>query len=121
MLLASLAPTWAVIPMAALTLLAVAAHARALAQEDVPPSRRRIRSANALVMLVAIPIGAYAIGVAEPAADQRAFVLAWTLLAGLLVVVTGLAVLDMLNTYRLYRRGKREMLRKLRQPESPCH
>lgn len=112
-LAASLAPAWAVIPMAIVTLLAVAAHVRALAEEGVPASRRRIRSANALVMLLAIPIGAYAIGIAQPQTDQRRFVFAWTLLAALLLVITGLALLDMLNTYRLYRKSKRELLRRL--------
>lgn len=96
--------------MAVITLLVLAGHMHAMhSAPDVPPSRRRIRSINAGLMLVTVPVLAYSFGIATPARTQ-AFALAWSaasLLLGLIVVV---ALADVINTWRLHA-GERDRLR----------
>jgi uncharacterized membrane protein len=103
------APGWLVFPVATVAMLAVAGHWLALARSSMPESRKRIRSACGVVMLLAIPILAYAFGVAD-AADHRRFVLAWMLACGLLLIVVLLAIADVVNNVRIARR-ERAMLR----------
>lgn len=110
----SLVHAWVVLPIAAFALLVVSAHALAVARSDMPPSRRRIRLSSAMLMLLMIPVGAFALGIADPTRDQRAFVLAWMLVTGLVAMLLMLAGLDMANTWRLHRRDLREMRRELR-------
>jgi protein-S-isoprenylcysteine O-methyltransferase Ste14 len=83
----------------------------------MPDSRRRIRTANGMLMLFTAPLLAYALGFANPAADQRAFVLSWMLVTGLLIIILLVAMLDIANNYRLMflqRKALREELRRER-------
>jgi hypothetical protein len=110
MLAAAIAPWWAVLPTAVVAMLVVAGHVMLLPGAAMPASRRRIRAANGLLMLVTLPLAAYAVGAADPDVDPRRFVLAWMLTAGLLVIILGLAMLDILNTLRLRSRERREAI-----------
>ncbi|CAG0968217.1 hypothetical protein PHYC_01100 [Phycisphaerales bacterium] len=110
-----LAPTWLVMPLSALTLLVVAGHLLLLLRADMPPSRRRIRTASGLLMMFTLPIGAFALALADPVLNQRAFALSWMLTAGLVTLILALAMLDMLNTWRLHRVELRELREHLRQ------
>jgi hypothetical protein len=105
-----LAPAWLVLPMAVVTVLVLAGHMHVMhGTPGVPVSRRRIRSVNAGLMLVTIPVLAYAFGIATPARTQ-AFAVAWSagaLLLGLIVLV---ALADVVNTWRLHG-GERARLR----------
>jgi hypothetical protein len=105
----ALAPAWLVFPLSAIVLLAVAAHVLVLWRSEMPESRRRIRMASALVMMLALPVLALALGGLDPAKDQRTFVLAWMLATGLILIVVVLAGADILNTLRLYRRELKEL------------
>lgn len=96
-----IAPLWLVGPLAVLAMLAIAAHVLLLWQAEIPPSRRRIRLFNGVVMLFGTPIAAYAFGVVTPA-QQAMFQFAWLLTAGLLLIVLLLAILDALNSIRLH-------------------
>lgn len=109
----TLAHPWVVMPMAILSLLVVAGHLSLLARSDMPPSRVRIRTANGLVMLLSLPVAAYALAIAKPAVDQRAFVIAWTMTAGMITIVLLLALLDIANTWRLHRREVRVLRERL--------
>ncbi len=107
-----LVPAWVAVPLGALTLIMLAAHMRALAVADMPESRRRIRTANGWVMLLATPVTAYAFGVATPA-DPRLFLLSWLAVAGLLAIVLLLAAIDIMNTGRLSLDARQELRRDL--------
>lgn len=97
-----LAPAWLVLPMAIVTLLVLAGHMHAMhTAPGVPASRRRIRSINAGLMLVTIPVLAYAFGIATPARTQ-AFALAWSAGALLLSLIVLVALVDVMNTWRLH-------------------
>lgn len=101
-----LAPAWVILPIAVLTMLVLAGHLLALARLDMPPSRRRIRRVNAALMLCTVPLLAYGFCLASPA-DQRVFVMVWTLGIAMVVIILWLAMVDMLNTWRLARAERR--------------
>ncbi len=103
-----LAPAWIVIPLAIVTLLVVAGHVLALEKAEMPASLKRIRRVNGLLMMFTVPLAAYAFGIANPA-RMRLFVMVWTIVFGLVFLVLALAVLDMLNTWRVTWREKREL------------
>ena len=108
-----LAHWWLVLPMAAVALLATAAHLIALKEAPpgaLPESRRRIRTAAGWVIMFAVPLSAYAFGVATPG-RAGAFMLVWTAVVGLVGVVLLLAMLDAMNTVRLHRRATRRLRR----------
>ncbi|MFI4897208.1 MAG: hypothetical protein ACIARR_05220 [Phycisphaerales bacterium JB059] len=113
-----IAPAWIVLPLGLLAAVTIAGHLMDLREAtrrgDVPASRWRIRSCNGMVMLLTVPLAAYAFGVATPA-RPGAFMLAWTSVTGLLGIVLLLASMDMLNTWRLLRRQRQHDLRQIRQ------
>jgi hypothetical protein len=109
-----LAPAWLVLPMAVATLLVLAAHVQALhAAANVPRSRRRIRSINAGLMLVTVPVLAYSFGIATPARSQ-AFAVAWSASALLLALVVLVALIDVANTWRLHAEQRHRLQAQIR-------
>lgn len=110
-----LAPTWLVLPLAAVMLLLLAGYLISLQSGDVPPKRRRIRSANTMVMLLATPLIAYAFGIVAPA-NARLFLLTWLAITGLLALMILLAGLDALYSMRLHREQRRAVRESLRAP-----
>ncbi|MCC6285769.1 MAG: hypothetical protein IT439_10830 [Phycisphaerales bacterium] len=100
---APLAPAWVAFPMGILTMLVLLAHGASLREAPMPESRRRIRSANAVLMMCAVPLLTYALAVVTPA-NAKAFVIAWTSVVCILGLILLLALADVLNTLRLRRR-----------------
>ncbi|MFO0832805.1 MAG: hypothetical protein U0637_13315 [Phycisphaerales bacterium] len=105
----SIAPAWFVLPMAALALLVTAGHWIALARAEMPASRKRLRTANGLVMMMAIPVLSYGFGAVDTT-DQRRFVLTWMAASGLIMIVVILAALDLGSTFVIARKAHRELL-----------
>ena len=97
-----LVSAWITMPLAALTLIALAAHVAHLHSAPMPASRRRIRTMNGSVMLVTVPSLAVAVSWVSPH-ESRLFVLAWTACVALLGMMVVLAATDMVNNMRLYR------------------
>lgn len=100
---------WVVLPIAAALMLVVAALQAAIQRADAPPSRKRIRSANGVVMLLAIPLLAAGFCLVNPTLAPRAFLLVWAAAIGLLCIAVLLAVLDMMNTWRLTTTSRRSL------------
>lgn len=113
-LASGLVPAWAVFPLAALAMLVVAGHVLWLPRAQMPASRRRIRIVNGLLMLFTLPLGAYALGIADPSSDKRGFVVSWMLVSGMVTIVLLVAMADLANTWRLHRRDLRSMVLELR-------
>jgi len=106
-----LAPGWLVLPLAAVALLATAAHIIALREAPrgaLPESRRRIRIATGWVIMVAIPLTAYAFGIATPS-SVGTYMIVWMAVTGLIGAILLLAMLDALNTMRLHRADVRRL------------
>lgn len=102
------------IPVAIVGMIVVAAHAQALAKAPgVPESRRRIRLANAVLMLLTIPMLTAGFSLISGVQRPRLWVMVWllsTLLVGMILI---LAVIDTLNTVRISRRRRQELREQL--------
>jgi hypothetical protein len=103
-----LVPTWLAVTAATITLIGLMIHMRFLMTADIPPSRKRIRTVNGWLMLAAIPLLAYAFGFASPS-QARLFGLVWAGSVGLIGIIVMLAMLDILNNWRLHRRASRAL------------
>ncbi len=118
---ASLLPAWIVVPIAAAAIVVLAAHVLALQQTPMPTRRRRIRTANGLLMMLVASLLAYALGVAPPVGNPttnpdvaRIFLLVWSVILSLLTIVIGLAALDVAHTARLALTDRRRLREELR-------
>lgn len=108
----AIAPRWAVVLVASLALLVIVVHVIFLMHADTHPSRRRIRIANGLLMMVGVVSLAYAVGGVTP--DQpREFTFAWTLVLSMMSMIVGVACLDALNSVRLHAAQRRAVRREL--------
>jgi ABC-type dipeptide/oligopeptide/nickel transport system permease subunit len=105
-------PFWLVAPPCVLAMFFLAAHARGVTESQMPASRRRIRQANALLMLFTLPLLAYALSLASPG-SPRVFVMSWVTAMALLVMILGLALLDIANSWRLHRSEVRALRREV--------
>jgi hypothetical protein len=105
-----IAPAWAVLPLAFATLVVVAVHWTALAQADMPRWRKSLRTANGLVMMLAIPVLAAGFGIVDPQ-HTRHFVMTWMLATGLLCLVMLMATVDVLASSIVFWRERRVALR----------
>lgn len=99
-------PAWIVVPPAMMLVIAVGAHLLAMRSSDMPASRRRIRIANGLLMMVVVPLTAYAFCAVSPK-DARFFVLTWCAVVGLVSLVVAMAVADLLNNLWISYRNTR--------------
>jgi hypothetical protein len=102
-----------VVPVGVVAMLVLAGHVLSLQYGEMPASRRRVRIANGLVMLFTAPLVTYAFGFATPA-EPRVFATVWMLVSGLLMIVLGLATVDVLNTYRILFLERSQLRRALR-------
>jgi hypothetical protein len=113
-------PAWLVLPIAGAAMLVIAAHTVAIQQTDMPASRKRIRTANGVLMLFVTAMLAYALSIMRgggmgDAPDQaREFVLVWMVIMGLLPLVIALAGFDAVNTLRLHTAARRVLRRQMR-------
>lgn len=114
-LAASVLPAWIALPLGGFTMVVIAAHLISLQSTQMSSRRKRIRHINGVLMMIVTALMTYALGGAEvvtsPAADPRAagvFLKVWLAIVGLLLLVMGLAVLDVGHTAReaLEARGK---------------
>lgn len=113
MIAGTLIPAWICVPAGVLMMLCLALHARATARGSHPASRKRIRLANAAIMLVNTPLLTAGFSIISASATPRAWLLVWLAAMALLAFSVALALLDMLNTLRLARRAARELTRSL--------
>ncbi len=94
-------PLWAVVPPCAILMLVLAGYILALREADVPESRRRIRTAGGIVMMTTLPMIVYLFAIVTPASPRK-FMLTWAMLIGLLFMLVVLALVDVLNNFRLH-------------------
>lgn len=110
-------PPAVVLPAAVGVVAIVLWHLLRLRRTRMPPSRRRIRTANGVLMLLVAPLFAVGAGVLDHEQHTRAWVLTWLAVLALVWMCIVLALLDILNTMRLtaaHRRRARGLLHDLR-------
>ncbi|MCA9297676.1 MAG: hypothetical protein KDA28_01340 [Phycisphaerales bacterium] len=106
-------PAWFVLPLSGLMILGIAAHMVWMRQSDMPGSRRRIRMANDLLMILVVIAATYAFSVVRRS-QPREWVLSWMFIVGMLGIITMLACLDILNNLRLARAERARLRHRLR-------
>lgn len=102
-------PAALVVPVALALMAVVGMYQRAMHRSDAAESRRRIRLANGWVMLVNLPILAVGFAFVSSAGSPRLFLLVWILAMGLLAVSVLLAMLDVVNTWRMAQAARRRL------------
>ncbi len=123
-LAASILPAWLVLPVCGFTMLVIAAHVVGMQRPDVPPRRRRLRTAAGLVMMLIAALMAYALGISPVGGDhaagagggtgaQRLFVLVWMAIVVLLGFVVALALIDAFHTARLAMDDRQRLRREM--------
>ncbi|MCA9310901.1 MAG: hypothetical protein KDA21_06825 [Phycisphaerales bacterium] len=116
MISGALLPALFVIPACALLMLMIAVHLhRVVHRPDLPPSRRRIRIANTLVMLTVVPFLAVGLSLIDPDVQPRRLAFVWSTTIALLSMSVLLAVLDVVNTVRIFRRRRQVLRARLRE------
>lgn len=106
-------PAWFTAPLAALMTLAVLTHAGVTLRSRQPHSRKRIRLANAAVIVVTLPLLVLGFSVIDHSTSPGLWALVWMSALGLLAISIALATADMLNTLRLVRRHQRSLRARL--------
>ncbi|MBX3357716.1 MAG: hypothetical protein KF745_04735 [Phycisphaeraceae bacterium] len=109
-----LLPALLVVPLACALMMAIAAHVLVLPKSDMPASRRRLRTTNGLVMMFVTALMGYALCVVTTSQPQ-VFVIVWTSIVFLLGVVVCLALLDVMNTWRIAAAARRRLRQELAQ------
>jgi UDP-N-acetylmuramyl pentapeptide phosphotransferase/UDP-N-acetylglucosamine-1-phosphate transferase len=78
-----------------------------LGADDVPESRRRIRRASMVVMLVGLPILVRALSFVDFKTQQVQYVVCWLLVLFCLALILLAAAMDVFDTLRLSRQERR--------------
>ena len=99
-------PTWLGVTVGAVAMLIVAAHAMSLRSPSIPASRRRIRQANAGLIVVLVPLLVAGTSLLTPKQNPALWMQVLIAAMLLLPVVIGFALLDIINTARLNRHRK---------------
>lgn len=109
-------PAIAVVPLALLAMIFIAGHVMAMNDptSGVPTSRKRIRSANGVMLMWLVALVTYAISILNPEHTSR-FVLTWLTIITVVGLVLILALLDVLNTIRLHSAARRIIREELKQ------
>jgi peptidoglycan/LPS O-acetylase OafA/YrhL len=110
-----LLPPWIALPAAGFAMLFIAGHVLVMYRADIPPSRRRIRVAAGLLMMVVAGLLGYGFGVVTPA-QSAMFVLTWLAIVGMLVIVVTVAMIDVINNLRLHAEDRRALRRAMARP-----
>ncbi|MBX3403591.1 MAG: hypothetical protein KF699_09305 [Phycisphaeraceae bacterium] len=115
-------PAWVVLPIGCSALVVTAAHVLALQASDAPARRKRIRTANGLLMMIITALLCWALGVApvvsNPATtpgDTRTFLLVWSAIITLVALMVVLAAMDVAFTARLALSERGRLRRELRE------
>ncbi len=91
------------LPVAGLLAMALVWYWRRLSHSAMPPSRRRIRRLNTVIMGVCLPVFVLGLSVHDPAINQTGYLLTWAMAFVLVLLMLLAAGIDMANNLRLHR------------------
>jgi hypothetical protein len=97
------------LPLAFVLMVVVALHARATRRSAEPASRKRVRLANASLMMLTLPLIAVGFSLLNPRTHRQEWLLVWLAAIALLGMNVLLAVIDAANTLRLLRAARRRI------------
>ena len=111
-------PTIICVPLGVLAMITCAAHLMGPARHVAPASRRRIRQANGIIMLIATPLLTIGFGIIDPHANPDQWLITWVAAIALLAMAVGLAMLDVINTMRLHHLARRQLIKSMAQAKA---
>lgn len=100
---------WIALPITIMLMILSAVHARRTRASAEPASRKRIRIANAMLMMLTLPLVAVGFSIVSPRTHPREWILIWMAAMALLTMNVALACLDVINTVRLLRTARRRL------------
>ena len=103
MIVAALLPWVLTVPIATVGAICVLWYWIALEKPSVPPSRRRIRRVSMIVMLVSLPVLVQALSFSNHQSNPNQFVVTWSMVLFLLMLVMITAIVDAVNTTKIHR------------------
>ncbi len=120
-MIASVHIEWPItLPLAGLAAMALVWYWRRQTRLAMPPSRRRIRHFTTFVMGLCLPVLVLGLSVQDPMIDRRGYVVTWTVVMVLVLVILAGAGADMANNLRLRRHHpKKDIQRSLKRLEDP--
>ena len=114
---------WLTVPVALVVVVWALAYWTMLGDAEVPASRRWIRRFSLVIMLIGLPALVRASSFVDPHVDRMAYAQTWTVAIGALFLLIAVAVLDAINSVRLFAAERAElfaesMRRRRRDPSS---
>jgi hypothetical protein len=106
-------PPMVIIPITIALMAVVVAYQCSVVRGVAPASRKRIRLANGWVMLLNLPTVAAGFSLINHATHPRLFLGVWALAGGLLLISVFLALVDVVNTYRIGQASRQALRREL--------
>jgi len=106
-------PLWLTLPVSLILMLSIAVHAAAIRDAPLPPSRKRIRLANALLSIMTLALLTIGFSILDPDRHLRLWTLIWIAAGTLLLMVISMALLDAANTLRLAMRARKALRRSM--------
>lgn len=94
-------PVWSVLtalPVAALIIW----YFLRLGRDDVPVSRRRVRRVSLIAVLATLPMLVRVFSFVDPEQQPTAFIIWWSLIFVMILLIVATALLDMVNNFRLH-------------------
>lgn len=104
MIVAATLPWVFTVPIAVLIAIAIIWYWLVLGKPDVPASRKRIRQTSLIVMLVSLPVLVRALSFVSHQANSSQFVIVWSMLLVLLLLLVITAIADAINTINIHRK-----------------
>jgi len=98
------------IPVAVVIALPLVWYWRRLGREDVPSSRRVIRRCSIALMLAALLGLVSGLSLLDPHTHQQGWVIAWTAVAFLMMLIIAAALVDAINNLNVHRQEKRQAM-----------
>ncbi|TVQ52063.1 MAG: hypothetical protein EA377_11095 [Phycisphaerales bacterium] len=103
-LAAVLVPPAITVPITIVIALALMWYWMRLGRPEVPNTRRTIRRFTILIALITLPIVLNALSIINPQTSPRQFMIAWTVVVLLMIVLMLIAIVDMMNNFRIHHR-----------------
>lgn len=112
MIVAALLAWSLTVPMASVLAFAILWYWIALDKSNVPASRRRIRRASMVVLLVSLPVFVRALSFISHQSNPSQFVIIWSMLLVLLLLLVITAIADVVNTMNIHREQQIKVMTK---------
>ena len=79
-----------------------------LGADSVPASRRKVRRFSLAAILLSMPMLVRALSFVDPAVDKKPYVIAWTAVTFMLLLIIAAALMDAINNLRLHQHQRND-------------